>query len=181
MRQDEKNALIEKASMIFARIKKSYERASEEIKNNAGRAFLAAYNVADHECEEYPELIDRIGQLGGADGDVHGVMCDAHEMLGVLMDAQVDNSSYAPDPKHELKVRHKVWALTDGHCAYCDERLGNDWHVDHVVPVASGGPNSLENYVPACPSCNISKNCGHVIDFIRRRRKKVVELNPKTA
>jgi 5-methylcytosine-specific restriction endonuclease McrA len=70
-------------------------------------------------------------------------------------------------------VRSAVHALTDGHCAYCDDRLlGDDWHVEHVVPASLGGPDSIANYVPACKPCNHKKSTKHVIEFIKLRRGK---------
>jgi hypothetical protein len=40
-------------------------------------------------------------------------------------------------------------------CVYCgtDERVG----LDHAVAMAYGGPNAVENIVPACQSCNARK------------------------
>lgn len=45
----------------------------------------------------------------------------------------------------------------DGKCYYCKSRVGNNYHVDHVVPMSRGGSNSPENIVIACPKCNQSK------------------------
>lgn len=45
-------------------------------------------------------------------------------------------------------------------CVYClkattDERhQPNTLEIDHVTPMAKGGPNSQDNVVPACRSCN---------------------------
>jgi 5-methylcytosine-specific restriction endonuclease McrA len=46
--------------------------------------------------------------------------------------------------------------LRDAACHYCGslERLG----LDHVVPMAKGGPNEPPNIVPACRSCNARKS-----------------------
>lgn len=39
-----------------------------------------------------------------------------------------------------------------GSCAYCGQRKKLTVH--HVVPVSKGGPNTIQNCVPACGSCN---------------------------
>lgn len=44
-----------------------------------------------------------------------------------------------------------------GHCYYCHEKLGDKYHVDHIVPLARGGSNWPENIVIACRHCNESK------------------------
>lgn len=41
-------------------------------------------------------------------------------------------------------------------CAYCGV-ANTDLHIEHVVPLACGGPHSLGNIVPACAACNYSK------------------------
>lgn len=84
-------------------------------------------------------------------------------------DLAEDVVDYDVSRKSDTQVRLAVLRLTDGDCAYCGIKLGSDWHVDHVVPVSKGGPDSFENYVPSCPSCNVSKNGTHVVKFIKRR------------
>lgn len=43
-----------------------------------------------------------------------------------------------------------------GTCAYCNEPLDRPT-MDHVIPLASGGPHNLSNVVPACKPCNSRK------------------------
>lgn len=55
-----------------------------------------------------------------------------------------------------------------GHCAYCGELLGDNWHADHLAPIYRGygpeheiahrGNDEIENLMPACISCNLSKS-----------------------
>lgn len=44
-------------------------------------------------------------------------------------------------------------------------KLGGDYHVDHVTPLALGGSNGPENLVISCPTCNTSKGAKHPMDF----------------
>lgn len=44
-----------------------------------------------------------------------------------------------------------------GRCYWCGVRVGDTYHVDHVVPLSRGGSNWPENLVVACPTCNMSK------------------------
>ena len=44
-----------------------------------------------------------------------------------------------------------------GRCYYCRKKVGEKYHVDHVIPLARGGSNDPSNLVIACPSCNTSK------------------------
>jgi 5-methylcytosine-specific restriction endonuclease McrA len=58
---------------------------------------------------------------------------------------------------HEPWTRDQVYERGQGRCHICSEPLPKDWHVDHVVPLAAGGPDLLENLLPACPGCNCRK------------------------
>lgn len=44
-----------------------------------------------------------------------------------------------------------------GRCAYCNKETDN-LQADHVIPIILGGSNNISNVVPACQSCNSSKN-----------------------
>ena len=46
-------------------------------------------------------------------------------------------------------------------------RLPDDWHVDHVIPLALGGSDGPENIVIACRECNQSKNARHPMEYGR--------------
>lgn len=59
----------------------------------------------------------------------------------------------------------KVFAKTDGHCAYCGIVLDIDWNVDHVIPKARGGSNGIDNLFAACPTCNMSKGAKSLEQF----------------
>jgi len=45
-----------------------------------------------------------------------------------------------------------------GRCFWCGEKVGDTYHVDHVVPLSRGGSNGPENLVIACPACNLRKH-----------------------
>jgi 5-methylcytosine-specific restriction endonuclease McrA len=54
--------------------------------------------------------------------------------------------------KEQLRGR---WEEFAGRCAYCCSPATT---ADHFVAVARGGPNTIDNIVPACLPCNMSKN-----------------------
>lgn len=55
-----------------------------------------------------------------------------------------------------------------GKCYYCGEGVGEQYHVDHIVPLLLGGSNGPENIVIACPWCNRSKGARHPMEFCGR-------------
>lgn len=48
-------------------------------------------------------------------------------------------------------------------CVYCGAPYE---HADHVIPRASGGPDTAHNLVPACAPCNLSKSDRPVLDWL---------------
>lgn len=61
--------------------------------------------------------------------------------------------------------RERVYAMFGGRCAYCGRELPKRWHVDHLEPVVRVGGAALmperhtaENFMPACPPCNLDKH-----------------------
>ena len=55
-----------------------------------------------------------------------------------------------------------------GHrCAYC-LRTGVKLTVDHIRPISAGGPDTADNIVPACQSCNSSKNDHGILWMLNR-------------
>ena len=54
-------------------------------------------------------------------------------------------------------------------CACCSKSLKSGWHVDHIMPLALGGPHETSNLQLLCPPCNLSKGSRHPIDFMKSR------------
>lgn len=44
-----------------------------------------------------------------------------------------------------------------GKCWHCGVSVGDDYHVDHLIPIAKGGTNNANNIVISCAVCNLSK------------------------
>ncbi len=54
---------------------------------------------------------------------------------------------------------------SEGRCWYCLAKC-NELQREHVVPIARGGRDEPGNVVPACPSCNMSKNARLLSEWI---------------
>lgn len=68
--------------------------------------------------------------------------------------------------------REQVYQKCKGHCAYCGCDLPFEkMQVDHVVSVAHGGTDDLNNLLPACRSCNHYKHCSSLDSFRRMLEK----------
>jgi 5-methylcytosine-specific restriction endonuclease McrA len=82
-------------------------------------------------------------------------------------------------------------------CAYCGKDYGENppkrsVHIDHIIPMVQGGPNSRWNLTKVCSGCNSSKGSASLLDFYGRSGEftedrygrvvaKMVELSGKSA
>jgi hypothetical protein len=56
------------------------------------------------------------------------------------------------------KVRQAIYDRSGGHCEACGVEIAPDnWHADHVIPVAFGGESTLANGQALCVECNAAK------------------------
>lgn len=50
-----------------------------------------------------------------------------------------------------------TFAMSEGECSYCG-KVTDDYHMEHIISLSAGGPNTLSNITVACKSCNSSKS-----------------------
>ena len=64
----------------------------------------------------------------------------------------------------------KLFKLQRGKCACgCKQPLGDDYHMDHIMPLALGGSNTDDNMQLLRAICNLQKHKKHPVDFMRQR------------
>lgn len=59
--------------------------------------------------------------------------------------------------------------LQRGKCACCGQILGDDIHLDHILPLALGGSNTDDNIQLLRSLCNQRKHAKHPIDFMQEK------------
>lgn len=63
----------------------------------------------------------------------------------------------------------EIYDLQKGRCAYCNKKVRDDYHIDHVVPVSKGGTNNKDNICISCPTCNLKKHAKLPHDWAKER------------
>ena len=171
-------------------------RESKEAHNERGRAYyrantertakrVKAYRLANPEATKKrtrswqlanPEKM-RVGYARYRQAHPEKARAYTH-----LRKAKKRNCSYSNFSAAELKVR---LAEFDG-CCYCGQAKV-DMHLDHFLPLASGGSHVLSNLVVACPSCNMRKSDRDPYEwfsgqpfFSQKRWKTILKLLGKT-
>ena len=59
--------------------------------------------------------------------------------------------------------------LQRGKCACCGQPLGDDYHLDHIMPLALGGTNTDNNIQLLRAECNLQKHAKHPVDYMQER------------
>lgn len=63
----------------------------------------------------------------------------------------------------------RLFKLQRGKCACCGKPLGDNYHLDHIMPIALGGTNIDSNVQLLRAECNHQKHAKHPVDFMRQR------------
>ncbi|HUU81941.1 MAG TPA: HNH endonuclease [Phycisphaerae bacterium] len=67
--------------------------------------------------------------------------------------------SYRKLPRQEIKFnRRNIYARDQNRCQYCGHRFStSELSLDHILPRSRGGPNTWDNVVACCVTCNVRK------------------------
>lgn len=61
--------------------------------------------------------------------------------------------------------RKAIFDREQGHCFHCGDPIRLDaFHVDHLIPVAAGGSDEMDNLAASCAPCNLAKSDRIVIE-----------------
>jgi len=91
-------------------------------------------------------------------------------ILGERRDAAV--LGLAPGNLRGKKIRAALLEEFENRCAYCEKKLKDDFHVDHMVPMNrdSLGLHMYGNLVPACKKCNADKKALPLEVFVQETK-----------
>lgn len=71
--------------------------------------------------------------------------------------------------KISMGLAERLYALQKGKCACCGKKLGKDYQMDHIMPLALGGDNADSNMQLLTTKCNLQKNAKHPVTFMQQR------------
>lgn len=72
--------------------------------------------------------------------------------------------------KLSIGLAEKLFKLQQGKCACgCSQPLGDNFHLDHIMPLALGGSNTDNNIQLLRARCNVSKGAKHPVEFMQKK------------
>ena len=93
---------------------------------------------------------------------VHGKTSQVAGRVAMTLRQRMRTGKFVVPP---IGVHDERQKLT-GKCVYCN---GPGTSVDHLIPRLAGGPDSADNLVTACKSCNSSKGGRDLYDWASRQ------------
>ena len=75
----------------------------------------------------------------------------------------------ASNGKLSKGLSDKLFILQKGKCPCCNLPLGNNFHLDHITPIALGGANEDWNIQLLRQKCNNQKGCKPPVEFMQSR------------
>ena len=91
-------------------------------------------------------------------------------------DNNLIGTAYQQGPLYNTNLREFIFSKTKGRCSYCGAKATE---IDHVIPRANGGTDSIYNLTPACKACNEKKSNLTLKEFGKLMNKDYSHLKPK--
>ena len=137
-----KDAGIQTYSYPAKRLNSSFSQIPERVETH--RELL---------CYQFARMTHLAATINHPEQNQGGLMWSNYEKR---VNGEVTMSSILKENQYQLKENLGI-------CTYCNQEAETTF--DHIVPVAAGGTDEISNMVPACQSCNSSKNDKNVIDW----------------
>ena len=110
--------------------------------------------------------------------DIQAETCKFDPQL--LRNPEIRGREYQQGPLYRTNLKAAVLERDGNRCAYCGKSGKNrNLEMEHIVPPADGGSNRYDNRVPACTECNRKKDNLPLETFLKRRPKKLQEIQSK--
>lgn len=124
-------------------------------------------------CDCGGEKVARHGDIQS--GKVISCGCAARENIS-YMPIEARHKGVAHCSKRRARIKgakgfftkeqiDELFVKQRGMCACCRNRLSDDFHRDHIIPLSLGGDNTIENIQLLCPACNMSKGAKDPIQW----------------
>ena len=128
-------------------------------------------SVRDRILYEYAKLIVRsaVGGRPGRDADR-----SEHDRYWGMLTAKYSELCSGEISPSSILRENKALVEQGSECAYCGSFQEVQW--EHLIPLSDGGPDTIDNQVRACRSCNSSKGAKDLVVWWSGREEAIPRL-----
>lgn len=163
----------------YERIKDDPEwKAAQKAKREAGRDSKRAYDKKYREKNKEQRIAKEMAWKAANPGKVREIKkaWKKRNPEYVTTDAQNRRAMLRKaDGKFSAKDVKYIFEKQRGLCAACSVKIKksgkNNYHIDHIVPLAKGGSNWPNNLQLLCPPCNLRKSAKDPIQWANENGK----------
>jgi 5-methylcytosine-specific restriction endonuclease McrA len=94
----------------------------------------------------------------------HAIYAKLHSLQRRLNEANRRARKTAAGGRCTANDIAKLLILQRQRCIYCTKKLAK-YHIDHIMPIALGGTNDVDNVQLLCQGCNLRKSSKHPNSF----------------
>lgn len=141
----------------YYRVAKDQELARSKAWRDANKGRLRAYQAAAY-CKNADEIKARVSAYRKANPEVGRRAAQRRRARAKQVGGRLTAG-----------ITTRLLRLQRGRCACCALPLGRDYHLDHIIPLALGGPNTDENVQLLRRSCNHRKAAKHPVEYMQSR------------
>jgi len=84
--------------------------------------------------------------------------------VDVKVSSPVKTKTKAMRPRTRKVIKARLLKRDGGRCWFCDETMGDDVTIEHLVPISDGGSHSMANLVLAHKECNRDAGDAPIVD-----------------
>lgn len=140
---------------------KAYKAAHRADNREQIKAYKAAWIAAnpDYRADNREKINAYHAAWSEANPEAHRIHCHNYRARKIENGGQLSTD-----------VAERLYKLQRGKCACgCGQPLGDNYHRDHIMPLALGGANEDWNIQLLRQRCNNQKHAKHPIDFMQQR------------
>ena len=158
------------------------EAAYKRVNKDSIKAKTAAYRAANPEKVKYWAKNFREcnkAKIAAQDAAYYAENADAIKARVILWQKENPEACRINNQTRRAKkvsggrlskgLSQKLFALQKGKCPCCGQPLGDDYHLDHIVPLARGGLNVDANIQLLRKTCNHQKHAKSQTEFMQSR------------
>ncbi len=95
----------------------------------------------------------------------------------LMSNPDIQGKEYQQGTLQGYETREYLLEKWDRKCAYCKiPKDGVKLQIEHIIPQAKGGSNSIANLTLACVACNLKKGTKDIKDFLKGDKAKLDKI-----